>query len=69
MVAASADEKAADGRCPMSQAIETLELRLTDAQIAAIRLRVEKRKTEIARRERVSSTSRQRNQRGRSRPH
>jgi hypothetical protein len=32
----------------MQKAIETLELRLTDEQIAAIRLRVERRKREIA---------------------
>jgi hypothetical protein len=30
------------------QAVETLELRLSDEQIAAIRLRVERRKREIA---------------------
>jgi hypothetical protein len=35
------------------QAFETLELRLTDEQIAAIRLRVQRRKREIARRERT----------------
>jgi hypothetical protein len=53
MVAASAGEEAADRGCPVSQPYETLELKLTDAQIAAIRLRVQRRKSEIAQLERT----------------